>query len=221
MDARLLAVSSSKAEVEDRIADLFDQHYLSLCRLASLLLSDAAMAEDVVQEAFLRTFSGWRRLRDPDLAERYIRQSVVNLCRSRYRHRDAEHRGNAEVGVREDRARRQSRWEGDRQDMVVDVLDAVRCLPPRQRISIVLRYYVDLPEAEVAAAMGCTIGTVKSQVAKAKATLAIALREPAIATIVRAPMNGAPMNGAPMNGAPVSEELVNAEPVQVDVEWSA
>ncbi|MDQ1391920.1 MAG: hypothetical protein QOF30_897 [Acidimicrobiaceae bacterium] len=175
VDARLLPVTRDDATVEDRVADLFDRHYLALCRLACLLLGDAAQAEDVVQEAFLRTFSGWWRLRDPDKAERYVRRSVVNLCRSRFRHRDAEHRGNAMVALREGRLEGLPSRGGDDQDTVVVVLEAVRNLPPRQRMSIVLRYYLDLPEAEVAVLMGCSAGTVKSQVAKAKLALAVAL----------------------------------------------
>jgi len=103
-------MTRADAGVEDRVAGLFDQEYLPLCRLACLLLSDAALAEDVVQEAFLRTFSGWRRLRQPDQAEAYLRRIVVNLCRSRYRHRDAEQRGNATVGGRDNAA---PSWDSD------------------------------------------------------------------------------------------------------------
>ena len=83
---------------DERVARLFDQHYLRLCRLASLLLGDATLAEDIVQEAFLRTLSGWLRLREPERAEHYLTRSVVNLCRSRWRHRDVEQRGNAAAG---------------------------------------------------------------------------------------------------------------------------
>jgi RNA polymerase sigma-70 factor (sigma-E family) len=171
-------MATSDAGAEDRLAVLFDRHYLPLCRLASLLLSDAALAEDVVQEAFLRTFSGWRRLRDPELAERYLRRSVVNLCRSRFRRRDAEHRGNAASDAWADHDPHRAGWESDRHDTVMVVLDAVRELPPRQRMSIVLRYYLDLPEAEVARLMGCSTGTVKSQVAKARRALAVTLGMP-------------------------------------------
>ncbi|MDQ6614982.1 MAG: SigE family RNA polymerase sigma factor [Actinomycetota bacterium] len=170
-------MTRSDAGMEDRVANLFDRHYLPLCRLAALLLSDADSAEDVVQEAFLRTFSGWWRLRDPDRAERYLRRSVVNLCRSRYRHRDAEHRGNALSALRDQREAGPRTWDSDHQDMVVVVLEAVSGLPPRQRMTTVLRYYLDLPEAEVAELMGCSVGTVKSQVAKAKAALAGVLGE--------------------------------------------
>jgi RNA polymerase sigma-70 factor (sigma-E family) len=169
---------SSEAGVQDRVAVLFDHLYLPLCRLAALLLGDASVAEDVVQEAFLRTFSGWARIRDPERAEHYLRRSVVNLCRSRFRHREVEHRGNCLVGNRDERENGRRSWDSDRQDTVVVVLEAVRRLPPRQRMTIVLRYYLDLTEAEVAKLMGCSTGTVKSQVTKAKAALALNLDPP-------------------------------------------
>jgi RNA polymerase sigma-70 factor (sigma-E family) len=167
-------VTRGAARTDDRVARLFDQHYLRLCRLASLLLGDATLAEDVVQEAFLRTLSGWLGLRDPERAEHYLTRSVVNLCRSRWRHRDVEQRGNAAAGGQPGRG---PAWDSDRQDTVIDVLEAVRALPPRQRLTIVLAYYLDLPEANVAELMGCARGTVKSQMAKAKASLAVALGE--------------------------------------------
>ena len=175
VDARLLAVTRAEPGVDERVALLFDRHYLPMCRLATLLLSDAAGAEDVVQEAFLRTFSGWRRLRDPERAEQYLRRSVVNQCKSRFRHRDVEHRGNARIGVGDDRDGNRRSLESDRADTVLDVLDAVRLLPPRQRMTIVLRFYLDRSESEVADLMGCSTGTVKSQTAKAKSALAMAL----------------------------------------------
>jgi RNA polymerase sigma-70 factor (sigma-E family) len=203
VDARLLAVTRSDAAVEDRVADLFDLHYLPLCRLAGLLLGDAALAEDVVQDAFLRTFSGWWRLRDPDKAERYLRRSVVNLCRSKFRHRDAEHRGNALVALGELGAGPWSR-DNDDQETVVVVLEAVRGLPPRQRMSIVLRYYLDLPEAEVAVLMGCSTGTVKSQVAKAKLALAVALGDP-VESVPKAVTEAGPKPGPEPGATPSSE----------------
>ncbi len=175
IDTAVLKVTGREAGAEDRLSVLFDDHYLALCRLAALLLGDSALAEDVVQEAFLRTFAGWWRLRDPSRAEHYLRRSVVNLCRSRFRRREVEQRGNELIHVRDDGDREARPWEGDRQDTVMVVLAAVRDLPPRQRLSVVLRYYLDLPEAEVAALMGCSVGTVKSQVAKAKSALAGAL----------------------------------------------
>jgi RNA polymerase sigma-70 factor (sigma-E family) len=145
---------------------VFAEHYGGLCRLATLLLDDGAAAEEVVQEAFLRTFSSWWRVRQPDRARWYVRAAVVNLSRSRLRRRSSEAAGNeASWRTRDD-------WADDRVDDALDVLEAVRALPQRQRETVVLRYYEDLSERDVAETLGCSVGTVKSQLSRARATLA-------------------------------------------------
>jgi RNA polymerase sigma-70 factor (sigma-E family) len=151
------------------VAELFDAHYAGFCRLATLLLDDPGQAEEAVQEAFLRTFVGWWRLRHPERAGAYLRAAVVNQCRSRGRRRVSEQRGNRVVwaAVRDDAGSSDVERTGD----VLAVLDAVRSLPTRQREAIVLRYYADLSEADVASALGCSVGTVKSQLSKARSSL--------------------------------------------------
>jgi RNA polymerase sigma-70 factor (sigma-E family) len=170
-------------DATDLLSQLFDAHYRSLCRLAYVLLGDLGQSEDVVQEAFLRTFTGVGRLRDRSRADAYLRRSVVNLCRSRLRRRSVEDRGSAAAAWQAST----SGWHGiagdatpARPEPVVeppslrdpDLLAAVRALPPRQRAAVVLFYYADLPESEVASTLGCSVGTVKSQLAKARAALA-------------------------------------------------
>lgn len=164
------------AAVTDRrdaaVSALFDAHYAGLCRLATLLLDDQGHAEEAVQEAFLRTYVGWRRLRHPERAPAYLRAAVVNQCRSRGRRRSSERRANREaVAAVRDGDGAPGPEVGD----ALAVLEAVRALPPRQREAVVLRYYGDLAEQDVAAALGCSVGTVKSQLAKARATLGRAL----------------------------------------------
>jgi RNA polymerase sigma-70 factor (sigma-E family) len=160
------AASDVTATRDELIVVLFHRNHLALCRLATLLVSDPARAEEIVQEAFLRTFSGWARLRDPDCADAYLRRAVVNLCRSRLRRRHVERTGNEAAWRREATA---AEVLGETEMMV---LDAVRGLPPRQREAVVLHYLVGLSGPEVATAMGCAEGTVKSQLSKARATLA-------------------------------------------------
>ena len=174
---------------DDAVAALFDAHYDGLCRLATLLLDDPGQAEEAVQEAFLRTYAGWRRLRHPERAGAYLRTAVVNQCRSRGRRRVTEQRGNRAIlaGVREDAGPSDVERAGD----VLVVLEAVRSLPTRQREAVVLRYYADLSEADVARALGCSVGTVKSQLSKARATLARLLGSPDAA----APVRGAHRDG--------------------------
>lgn len=155
----------------DAVATLFDRHYAGLCRLAFFLLDDHAMAEEAVQEAFVRTFSGWHRLRHPERAHAYLRAAVVNQCRSRGRRRLREQRGNRRLTQSEP----EGSWDTERSADAIAVLEAVRSLPLRQREAVVLRYYEDLPESDVASALGCSVGTVKSQLAKARASLALRL----------------------------------------------
>ncbi len=166
-------------DATDLLSQLFDAHYRSLCRLAYVLLGDPGQSEDVVQEAFLRTFTGVGRLRDRARADAYLRRSVVNLCRSRLRRRSVEDRGSAAAWRRAAPGRQgdvPSSWAEPSVEPPglrdPDLLAAVRALPPRQRAAVVLFYYADLPESEVASTLWCSVGTVKSQLAKARAALA-------------------------------------------------
>jgi RNA polymerase sigma-70 factor (sigma-E family) len=170
------ALTDRRPGRDELVVALFDEHYPGLCRLATLLLGDASAAEEVVQEAFLRTYAGWWRLRRPTRAQWYLRAAVVNQCRSRGRRRASEDRGNRTVWATEGAPPAQ--WDTDRTGETQAVLEAVRSLPERQREAVVLRYYEDLAEADVAAALGCSVGTVKSQLSKARATLARRLAEP-------------------------------------------
>jgi RNA polymerase sigma-70 factor (sigma-E family) len=159
----------SDAERDREVSALFDRHYKPMCRLAYLILGDSAVAEEIVMEALLKTFSGWGRIRDPERGEAYLRRAVINLCRSRIRRKVLEARTRAAGKL-------PPVWNDDERETNRVVWDAVRSLPERQRACVVLRYYEDLSETQIADALGCSTGTVKSQLAKARATLAHALR---------------------------------------------
>ncbi len=163
---------------DDQIADLFSKHYAGLCRTAALLLDDQSGAEEVVQEAFLRTFSSWWRIRNLERAHWYLRKAVINQCRSRLRRRNTEHRSNRTIYATDPERPAFAGLDADSSDASDDavvVMDAIRQLPPRQRETVILRYYEDLPESEIGALLGCTTGTVKSQLAKARSSLNAAL----------------------------------------------
>jgi RNA polymerase sigma-70 factor (sigma-E family) len=160
------------ANREDLLEAVFAEHYGGFCRLATLLLGDGSGAEEVVQEAFLRTFSSWWRVRQPERAQWYVRAAVVNLCRSRLRRRGTEEAGNRASW------RDPTDWSDDAVEDALVVLEAVRTLPPRQRQTVILRYYEDLSERDVATVLGCSVGTVKSQLARARASLARSLAPP-------------------------------------------
>ena len=146
------------SDADQGIDDLYRAHHVRLVRLAVLLTSNAGVAEEIVQEAFVALWRRWRSLRDPDAALAYARTTVVNLSRSFLRRRVLELRHRmrrSEDAVEIDTAQR------------IDVVRAVQRLPARQRECIALRFYGDLSEAATARILGISVGTVKSQTHKA------------------------------------------------------
>lgn len=160
------------AEREAEIARVFDQSHAQLVRLA-VLLGAGPDAEDVVAEAFCQLYRRWPKLRSPEAAQGYVRGAVVNLVRMRLRHLQVVRRHH-------DRAQRPSDI-GSAESAVLDredqraVVSALGELAPRQREAIVLRYWMDLKESEIAAAMGISCGAVKSHTARAMSALTRAM----------------------------------------------
>lgn len=148
---------------------LFLDHYDPLRRLAYVMLGDGAMAEEIVQEAFAKATSRWDLVGSADHPSAYMRQIVVNLCRSKIRRHVLE-RKVSEIFKRreEDIIDRSAEDYG----MDVDVWKAVQRLPDRQRVVVVLRYLEDLSEPEIAEVVDLPVGTVKSQLSRARRRLA-------------------------------------------------
>ena len=138
-------------------------HRLPLLRLSTLLFSDASLAEDVVQDVFVRSFAAIGTLRDDQIGP-YLRRSVVNAWKNEVRHRRTVTLATPKLALQD--SFRESSVE-DRDAMWAAVQD----LPPRQRACIVLRYYEDLSDREIARLLGCRVGTVKSQSSRAIAKL--------------------------------------------------
>lgn len=159
----------SRLTRDEAVSELFDRHYAPMCRLAYAILGDAALAEEMVMEALLKTFSGWGRLRDTDRVDAYLRRAVVNLCRSKIRRKVIERRVNETIHHRDER--KAPDWDPERHETSRLVWRAVLGLPERQRACVVLRYFEDLPEAQIAEVLDCSVGTVKSQLSKARAKL--------------------------------------------------
>jgi RNA polymerase sigma-70 factor (sigma-E family) len=131
----------------------------ALYRAAYLIVGDHAHAEDLVQEALTKTYVAWPRLHDTGNAEAYARKALTTTAitwwRRRSWHMEKPRDDVPDLSV------------SDHSDRVSDhdaMWSALQALPPRQRAAIVLRYYEDLTEQQTADAMGCSIGTVKSQV---------------------------------------------------------
>jgi RNA polymerase sigma-70 factor (sigma-E family) len=146
---------------------MYSTHYRSLVRLAALLVRDVPTAEEVVQDSFMAMHGAWRRIRDNDKALSYLRQSVVNRSRSVLRHRVVVDRNAPKPSPDMPSAEQGALTLLDR----TAVVTALRALPPRQREALVLRYYGDLSEAQIASAMGISRGAVKSHTARAIASL--------------------------------------------------
>jgi RNA polymerase sigma-70 factor (sigma-E family) len=154
------------------LAAAYEEHYASLVRLASLLLDDVGTCEEVVQDAFVNV---WRRapvMISRDRLPAYLRSAVLNGARSQLRRRQVRRRHArpappappapevAALGAHDD-----------------EVLDALRALPDRQREVLVLRYYLDLSEVDIAATLGISPGSVKTHAHRGLATLAVELEE--------------------------------------------
>lgn len=159
----------SEADRDRDVAALFDRHYAPLCRLAFVILGDAALAEEIVMDALLKTYTGWGRIRDLDRSDAYLKRAVVNLCRSKIRRKTVESRVNEVTHHRE--SLRVPDWDPERHETSRLVWAAVKTLPERQRAAVVLRYFEDLPEAQIAEVLECSVGTVKSQLSKARSKL--------------------------------------------------
>lgn len=152
----------------DRVVTaIYSEHYRSLVRLAAFLVRDNATAEEVVQDSFVAMHGAWRRLRDTDKALSYLRQSVVNRSRSVLRHRIVVDKNTPKPPPDMPSAEHGAIIQLERSAVVT----ALRALPERQREALVLRYYGDLSEAQIASVMGISRGAVKSHTARAMSAL--------------------------------------------------
>lgn len=132
-------------------ASLYRQRYEAMVRLAYLLTGSNAVAEELVQDAFVKVHRNWDRAQAPAA---YLRVAVVNACRSYHRRRYLE------------RDRRPHAPDAVGEFAPDEMWDALSGLRPRQRAALVLKFYEDLSEAEIADALGCRPGTVKSLISR-------------------------------------------------------
>jgi len=171
-----LAASSTDSEHRPRIrlTDLFRDHHLELVRLALVMVGDLATAEDVVQDVFERLHRRWHRLDQPDSSLAYARSCVLNACRSVHRRsavarKHAPHLTAGSLGAWAD----STSPLADRSELA----QALRELPRRQREVVVLRYYLDLDIAEIAAMLRISPSAVRSNCTRGLAALARNLGE--------------------------------------------
>lgn len=162
------AAKAVAAQVPDLVAELYRAEVASLVRLARIFTDDRNAAEDLVQEAFIRFQRNRHRLRDADKAPPYLRSIVLNLAR------DHNRRGLMSLRHLEpapdppnDVVEREAIASEDQREVIAAVLD----LPNRQRDCVVLRYYLDLSERQIAETIGISANSVKTHCRRALAAL--------------------------------------------------
>lgn len=162
-------ITTGQLDPDALVADLFSSEGRSLVRLARMFCDDQAAAEDLVQEAFIRLHRSASSIRDINRAPAFLRSIVINLARDHnrrglmsLRHRPTTHRPDVVES-----------FEDDTVGNVADrrVLSAVRLLPDRQRACVVLRYYLQYSESEIADTLGISKNSVKTHCRRALSTL--------------------------------------------------
>ena len=146
-ESRQRGLSEGDLRTSEPFEVFYRRSLAPMVRLAYLLTGGSAAAEELVQDAFIRVHARWDRIENPTA---YLRRAVVNQTASHRRRVWLERRKGVEYRVE---AVEQS---------VDELRDVVRALPYRQRAAVVLRYYADLPESEIAEALGCRVSAVKS-----------------------------------------------------------
>lgn len=137
--------------------DFYRSEWTNAVRLAALITQRPSVAEDLAQDAFSQLLQRWDVVSNPTT---YLRSTVVNASLKWHRHTRV-HSAKSHLLAQPDSVE----FAGN------ELADAVASLPPRQRTVLVLRYYADLSEAEIAEALGCRPGTVKSLASRALARL--------------------------------------------------
>jgi RNA polymerase sigma-70 factor (sigma-E family) len=155
------------------LTELFREHHLELVRLALIMVGDLATAEDVVQDVFERLHRRWHRLGQPASDLAYARSSVLNACRSVHRRSAVARKYAPNLAAPPGPWADGTSALADRSELT----HALRTLPRRQREVLVLRYYLDLDAAEIAATLRITPSAVRSTCTRGLAALARILGE--------------------------------------------
>jgi RNA polymerase sigma-70 factor, ECF subfamily len=192
--------------MEDEFREFVAARSSALLRTAYLLAGDWATAEDLLQTALTKTYLAWKRLGEIEAVEPYTRRVLVNTATSWWRRRWHGERPTEVLPERPGPDRHQEAVERDA------LWAHVRALPARQRAVLVLRFYEDLSEAQTADLLDISVGTVKSQTARALATLRRRLQPEGTAPV---PAQASPERGNPPVREPEPRLVREPEPTQV------
>jgi RNA polymerase sigma-70 factor (sigma-E family) len=165
------------AQLDAEFREFMHGRWPAMVRLAYALTGDQGHAEDVAQTAFARAYASWPKVRRTGNPEAYVRRIVINENRNRFRKQRVTERltdSPPEPAPGTGLGSGSGSGSGDATSQYDErsvLMAALRRLGPRQRAVVVLRYWLGLTEAEAAAELNCSVGTVKSQASRALATL--------------------------------------------------
>lgn len=161
-DSSQRSVAGAGVSLEDgRYTDVYRTRWQQMVRFAALTTGSVSLAEEIVQDAFADTFAQWDSVENPTA---YVRRAVASRCTSWVRRRQLERRADLDAPL------------VHHDEHLVELLDALKSLTHRQRAAVVLRYFEDLTESDIARTLDCRPGTVKSLLARARAQLKKGLR---------------------------------------------
>lgn len=178
MPGRELPSSGGPQDADRAVTALYLSHYRPLVRMAALLVQDLATAEEIVQDSFVAVHAVWRRRPDADLALSYLRRSVVDRSRVALRQHMVVDKLAPRLAPDLPTGEGQLSIEVEQSAFI----SALWTLPPRQREIVVLRYFADLPEAQVASATGISQAAVKAHAVQALTALRTELGKAGSAT---------------------------------------
>ncbi|NNN21196.1 MAG: SigE family RNA polymerase sigma factor [Acidimicrobiales bacterium] len=151
-DFKIVTKSSTKWEPD--FVKFYEDNFVASVKIAYLIVQSHQLAEDIVQDSFFKVHKRWSKIDSPSS---YLRKAVVNSCNSYFKHKKIERI------VAPKLARRESIQIDDDDGMQ----DSIRQLPYKQQVAVILRYYEDLPDVEIAKALGCQVGTVAGLISRA------------------------------------------------------
>lgn len=178
MPGREPSRSGRPQDADREVTALYLTHYRPLVRMAALLVQDLAAAEEIVQDSFVAVHGAWRRLPDAEHALSYLRRSVVDRSRAELRRHVVVDKLAPRLAPDLPGAHGEASIEVERSAFI----SALWTLPPREREVVVLRYFADLPETQVASATGISETAVKAYAAQAMSSLRTELRRAGPAT---------------------------------------
>jgi RNA polymerase sigma-70 factor (sigma-E family) len=173
---RVVPVEPGAGSAREGVVEMYQSHFRSIARLAYLLCGDTHQADDLAHDAFVRLYERWDDVREADKRLAYLRSCVVNLAHSAHRRKAtaARHQGAPHVlALAANGASAEEAAIGRAQRP--EVLAALAELSTKQRTAVVLRYWLRMTETEIADAMNCSIGSVRTHIARGHTTLATRL----------------------------------------------